>query len=191
MLKALFSSNTRIKLLKTFVLNVEEEYFIRELTRKLDEQINSIRRELDNLKKIGLLKSKVRNRKKYYYVNKDFIILDDLKNMLLKAMSTNDQIIKKISKMSGVDLLVLSGIFVGKETQVDLLVVGDADKDVIQAHIKEYNKHNKEVKFTIINQKDFVYRLECKDKFIYELLKDEESIVVVNKLKKEIDSYIK
>ena len=74
MLKALFSSNTRIKLLNTFLLNTDEEFFIRELTRKLDEQINSIRRELDNLKKIGLLKSKVRNRKKYYYVNKDFII---------------------------------------------------------------------------------------------------------------------
>jgi hypothetical protein len=53
MLKALFSSKARIKLLTAFLLNPDEEYFIRELTRKLDEQINSIRRELDNLKKIG------------------------------------------------------------------------------------------------------------------------------------------
>ena len=51
LLKGLFTSNTRIKLLTLFLLNPDEEYFIRELTRKLEEQINSVRRELDNLKK--------------------------------------------------------------------------------------------------------------------------------------------
>ena len=64
-LKALFSSQTRVKLLKTFLLNTEEEFFIRQLTRLLEEQINSVRRELDNLKKIGFVRSRVRNRKKY------------------------------------------------------------------------------------------------------------------------------
>ena len=78
MLKRLFTSNTRIKLLTIFLMNLDQEFFIRELTRKLDEQINSVRRELDNLKKMGFLRSKTKNRKKYYYVNKNFVILFDL-----------------------------------------------------------------------------------------------------------------
>ena len=93
MLKRLFTSNTRIKLLTVFLMNQDEEYFIRELTRKLDEQINSIRRELDNLKKLGVLKSRAKNRKKYYYVNKNFILLDELKGIVKRQLDAGADIL--------------------------------------------------------------------------------------------------
>lgn len=187
MLKALFSSKTRIKLLTTFLLNPDEEYFIRELTRKLDEQINSIRRELDNLKKIGLLRSRVRNRKKYYYTNKDFVIYNELKDIILKAMNTDSDLIRKIGKMGDVELLLLSGVFVGKESPVDLLVVGDLNKEKLQKLLAESSKMGKDLRFTTMNKKDFLYRLEMKDKFIRDLIADEKSIVAINKLKKELE----
>jgi predicted transcriptional regulator len=187
MLKALFSSKTRIKLLTTFLLNPDEEYFIRELTRKLDEQINSIRRELDNLKKIGLLKSRVRNRKKYYYSNKDFVIFNELKDILLKAMNTDSDLIKQIGRIGNIDLLVLSGVFVGKESPVDLLIVGDVNKEKLQKLLAESSKSGKDLRFTNMTKKDFVYRLDMKDKFIRDLISDEKSIVAINKMKKELD----
>ena len=128
MLKKLFTSNTRIKLLSLFLLNPEEEYFIRELTRKLNEQINSVRRELDNLKKVGLLKSKMKNRKKYYSVNKNFVAFHDLRNIIIKAMSGKDDLVKKIIKLGEVEFMALLGIFVDKPSPVDLLLVGKIDK---------------------------------------------------------------
>ena len=188
MLKALFSSKARIKLLTTFLLNVDEEYFIRELTRKLDEQINSIRRELSNLKKIGLLRSRVKNRKKYYYVNKDFIILNELKDIILKAMNTDSDLIKKIAKMD-VDLLLLAGEFVGEESSVDLLVVGNVDKKVLQNLLSKDTKISKDLKFTSMTKRDFLYRLECKDKFVKDLLVNKKTTVAINKIKKEIEKY--
>ena len=75
MLKKIFGSGARVKLITHFLSNQDDEFFIRELTRILDEQINSLRRELENLESIGMLKSKERNRKKYYRVNPHFIIL--------------------------------------------------------------------------------------------------------------------
>ncbi len=190
MLKALFSSNTRIKLLNTFLLNTEEEFFIRELTRKLDEQINSIRRELDNLKKIGLLRSKVRNRKKYYYVNKDFLIFDELRDIFIKASSNDEQMARKIAKMGNVDFMMLSGLFIGKESAVDLLIVGDIDKDKLKGYLHKSSKDKKDIKFTIITKKDFLYRLECKDKFVYDMIGNKKNVVLVNKLKKELTKFI-
>ncbi|MBN2096476.1 winged helix-turn-helix transcriptional regulator [Candidatus Peregrinibacteria bacterium] len=187
MLKALFSSKTRIKLLTTFLLNPDEEYFIRELTRKLDEQINSIRRELDNLKKIGLLKSRVRNRKKYYYVNKDFVIFNELKDILLKAMNTDGDLIRQVSKLGEIDLLVLSGVFVGKDSEVDLLIVGDIDKEKLQKLLAESSKSGKDLKFTSMSKKDLLYRLDMKDRFIRNLILDDKAIVAINKMKKELE----
>ena len=189
MLKALFSSNTRIKLLNTFLLNLGEEFFIRELTRKLDEQINSIRRELDNLKRIGLLRSKVRNRKKYYYVNKDFIIFNELRDMFIKASSTDEQMARKILKMGEIELMVLSGIFIGKDSQVDLLIVGEVDKNKLQEYLSKSTKLQKDIKFTIISKKDFLYRLECKDRFVHDMVTDSKNLVLVNKLRKELEKF--
>ena len=56
MLEQLFGSHTRTKLLKLFLTNPGEAYFIRELTRKIDTQINSVRRELKNLLDTGIIR---------------------------------------------------------------------------------------------------------------------------------------
>lgn len=187
MLKQLFSSNARVKLLKAFLLNPDEEFFIRELTRKLDEQINSVRRELDNLKKIGLLKSRLRNRKKFYIVNKDFLIYNELRDIFIKASTNDEQMARALTKMGQIDFLMLGGVFVGVQSSVDLLLVGEVDKNKLQAYLDKSPEGKKDIKFTIISTKDFLYRIECKDKFIREILTGEKNVVLINKLKKELE----
>lgn len=56
MLEQLFGSKTRSRLLKIFLLNPQKAFFIRELTRIIDTQINSVRRELDNLLRCGIIR---------------------------------------------------------------------------------------------------------------------------------------
>jgi predicted transcriptional regulator len=186
MLKHLFTSNTRIKLLTLFLLNPEEEYFIRELTRKLNEQINSVRRELDNLKKLGLLKSKVKNRKKYYVVNKNFVAFHDLRNIIIKAMSGKDDLVKKITKLGDVEFLALLGIFVDKASPVDLLIVGNIDKQKVQDLLNSEIETEKPIRFSILSRDDFLYRIKCKDQFIQGILYDPDNIIAVNKLEKNM-----
>lgn len=182
MLKNLFTSATRVKLLELFLLHPDEEYFIRELTRKLDEQINSVRRELDNLKKIGLLKSKNKNRKKYYISDKNFIFFNELKSMIVKSLSDNDTITKKIAKCGTLDLLVLSGVFVDKPSSIDLLIVGNVDKDKLSSILNNEIDTRKPVKFSILPKEEFLYRLKCNDKFIKEILTDPSNIIAINNL---------
>lgn len=185
MLKDLFTSNTRVKLLTLFLLNPEGEYFIRELTRKLDEQINSVRRELDNLRKIGLLKSKMRNRKKYYCVNTKFFVYHELKGIFVKAMSSQDSIAKHISECGEIDVLVLSGIFVEKETSVDLMLVGDKiDREKLEDYLNNELDVKRSVRFSLLSRSDFLYRLKCKDKFLSDVINDPENIIAINKLEK-------
>ncbi len=186
-LKSLFSSTTRIKLLKTFLLNPDQEYFIRELTRMLDEQINSVRRELNNLKRIGLLKARNRDRKKYFYLDPTFLIYSELTSIFQKDDASGGEVVKKVSKMGKIDLLVLSGIFIGDESApIDLFVVGDVDKEKLSHYTSQDLKHDKPVRFTVLSKSDFLYRLECNDKFVTHLLQDEGNVIAINKLSKDI-----
>ncbi|MEK7544756.1 MAG: hypothetical protein AAB551_01350 [Patescibacteria group bacterium] len=183
MLKRLFTSGTRIKLLGFFLFHPDDEYFIRELTRKLDEQINSVRRELDNLKKVGLLKSKNKNRKKYYVVDKSFIAFHELKSVFVKAMSDKDEVVRKIAKCGEVDLMLLSGIFVEKISTVDLLIVSDKmDKQKLETVLNAEIETEKPVKYSILTREDFLYRLKCKDRFIRDLLIDKTNMIAIDNL---------
>lgn len=184
MLKRLFTSTTRVKLLTIFLLNPEQEFFIRELTRELNEQINSIRRELDNLKGLGLLKTKEKNRKKYYIINKNFSLYPELKAIILKSMSNKDEISKKISSMGNVDVLIFSGLFVNKDNLIDLLIVGQLDKEKLEEYLSTELDTSRPIRFSIMSSDDFLYRKQCKDKFLTELLESPDNIVSINKLEK-------
>ena len=69
MIDALFGSKTRVKLLKLFLNNPDSSYYVRAITRLIDEQINSVRRELSNMLKIGIITSENVENKLYYKVN--------------------------------------------------------------------------------------------------------------------------
>jgi predicted transcriptional regulator len=179
MLKRLFTSNTRIKLLTVFLMNQNEEYFIRELTRKLDEQINSIRRELDNLKKMGLLRTKTKNRKKFYCVNKDFPFIEELKSIFVKALSSNEDLAKDISKMGNVKILALSGVFNNEvTTTVDMLIVGEVDSEKLSEYLNNKVRTQRPVKFAVMNEEDYRYRVSCHDAFIQDIMSEGSQIPI-------------
>lgn len=185
-LKALFSSQTRVKLLSTFLLHPEEEFFIRELTRLLNEQINSIRRELENLRRIGLVKARHRNRKKYYRVDEDFPLYPELRSIFAKEIQADSPVVAGIKKLPNVDLIVLAGAFVGTESKVDLLVIGDVKKEMLEALLLQ-DPSLKNVKYSIFAQGDFLYRLSLKDRFISDIINDPRHIIVHNQIAKQIE----
>lgn len=164
-------------------MNPTEEFFIRELTRKLDEQINSIRRELDNLKRAGLLKTRTKNRKKYYYTNVNFTLYEELKSIIIKAISSNESLIKDLEKMGEIKVLALSGQFVEKPTtSVDMLIVGNVDRERLTQYINNELRTKRPIKFTVMTEEDYRYRLNCNDKFVADLIGDEDNQIAINKI---------
>ncbi|HLC75891.1 MAG TPA: hypothetical protein VJB82_02115 [Candidatus Peribacterales bacterium] len=184
-LKALFSSTTRVKLLSTFLLHPDQEFFIRELTRLLTEQINSIRRELENLKKIGLVKSRTRNRKKYFRVDPEFVLYSDLRSMFGKAVQGETAIVAELKRLNGLKFLVLAGSFVGESDPVDLLIVGDVKRDAVE-QLLAHDPSLRSVKYSIFSVPDFLYRLNLKDKFIRDTVDSPTHVVAFNVIDREM-----
>lgn len=185
-LKALFSSQARIKLLTVFLLHPEQEYFIRELTRLLNEQINSIRRELENLRKIGLVKARHKNRKKYYKVDPEFMYFNEMRSIFIKEVQSDKPIVESLKKVPGLQVIVLAGMLVGKESPVDLLIVGDLKKEILETLLLQ-DPSLRNIKYSIFTEGDFLYRLSLRDKFIFDILNDPEHVTIQNTLQKQID----
>jgi predicted MPP superfamily phosphohydrolase len=193
MLKNLFGSGARVKLLEQFLNNQNSAFFIRELTRILDEQINSLRRELENLEKIGLLKSKEKNRKKYYQINPHFSFLSELTSIFKKSSKENEELLKKTAKLGKFDILILTGKFIenGEKSLVDIFLVGEIKETEIKKIVEDIFPGKEDLKCGAINREEFLYRVEIKDKFITDLFANKNNIIIKNKLKKDTVHLIK
>ena len=96
MLEFLISSASRRKVLIYLLNNQDKEFHLRELSRNIGEPAPIIKRELDRLEQIGFVLSwMVRNRRNFK-VNKNFLLLTELKSLADKAtdVSTNLKVMK-------------------------------------------------------------------------------------------------
>lgn len=98
MVDQLFGSKTRVKLLKLFFSNPNRSFYVREITRKVEEQINSVRRELANLLNLGLITSDSSNNKLYYEVNQDYEHYDALRSIFAGVKSKETEGVATVEK---------------------------------------------------------------------------------------------
>ena len=179
------------------------------MARDLKLQVNSVRRELENLEKFGLLSSAElkeennketpqnnasraghkteetgKQEKKYYRVNTDFVLYDEIKALVIKAqMLYEKDFVEKLQKIGRLKLLLLTGFFVNAPNMtVDLFMVGRLNRVGLIKVIKEMESElGREINFTIMDTREFKYRRDITDVFLYGIL-EAKKIVAIDEL---------
>lgn len=199
MIEQLFGSKTRVKLLQLFLANPGRSFYVRELTRKIDEQINSVRRELSNLSAIGIVKSDSVNHKLYYEVNQGYkhfkalqsIFSVELPQQDISTASQND-LLKRLQAVGSFDVVITTGSLVGMENgDIDLVLAGSASKQKLEKLMKTVEiEEGNPVRYTVIPESEFTYRLDIKDRFISTVLGGKHAVLADTSglLKKFIES---
>lgn len=160
MLKNLFISKVRIKLLEQLFLNPKEQYHVRGLVRILDEEINAIRRELLNLESMKLLRSEKMNNKVIYTLCPTNPIFEELRCMILKDSEIGLKL-GKIAKSSGkTDVVILCEPYLtqkyNSDSEVDFLFIGKFDLRKLASEMKELETEmKKEFKYSAVTLQDF------------------------------------
>lgn len=192
MLEHLFGSKTRVKLLTMFLHQPEKPFFVRELTRLIEMQINAVRRELENLVTLGLVNEVVIAddakhpglKRKYYKMNELFPLLNEIRLLITKAhVLMERRLDREIQALGDIQYVALLGNFIGKPgSPVDVFIVGHADPESTRKLMQRLEKEvGFEINFTCMTPQDFAYRKEITDRFLYSILEAPKS-VVVNKL---------
>lgn len=191
MLQDLITSKTRIKLLLLFLSDPGEMFHVREIVRRVNEEINAVRRELIILEKKGVLKREPRANRVYYYLDKSYPFYYDLILINAKTVGLGADIIKNRVKLGKIKYAMLSGKFVRKIREnpedVDLLVVGTVVLPELSLLIRqEEAKRKKEINYTVMTEEEFNFRKKRRDPFITSiifgsrvmLVGDEESLIL-------------
>lgn len=196
-LEKLFESIPKVRILRLFMQNPDSILTLEEIPKRTQVRLSVCRKELEKLKKIGLVKDKIATirekveknsrsknkhvkiiskfkKKRVFWANKDFDLFNELKELITKSSTASkDRILKQIKKVGRVKLLVLSGVFIGHENaRTDLLIVGD---DIIKRKLDTFllqteSELGKPVQYTLMETDEFKYRLGMYDRFLRDIL---------------------
>lgn len=186
MIDQLFGSKTRVKLLQLFFGNPNRSFYVREITRTIDEQINSVRRELANLLSIGIIKSDTNNNRLYYEVDQTFQYYNPLSAIFGEGSSSDDSVPsaeaegQTLKALGNIELAVLTGqITRDNRSGIDLLLVGDINQTQVTKYVMELEaKEDKELRFTVMDGNEFKYRQEVNDRFLTQVLSSKLQVLV-------------
>ncbi len=182
MLTKLFSS-TRAELLGLFFNNPDDRFYLREIARHIGKDAAGIKRELDNLVKLGLLAREKRGVQKYYYVNKNSPVFSEMKGLIFKTTGAQGAMKASLSRLKGVKAAFIYGSYAKgaekEDSNINLMVIG-------QANITELNdmvmgleeKLKRDIDYLVFDEQEYRKRKDSKDPFIRELLKGKKIFLV-------------
>jgi predicted nucleotidyltransferase len=154
------------------------------------EEINAVRRELNNMNKHGILKKEKRGNRLYYFLNNSYDFFEDLLSLVAKTTGLGLSLRDNKKKLGKVKFVMLSGKFVRhkdrQSSDVDLLVVGDIVLPELSLLIQQEEKRRQtEINYTVMTEDEFSFRKKRRDPFLVSILSnsrimiigDEESLV--------------
>jgi len=170
-LKILFSSGLRIRILSHFFFHPGETIHVRGLATALDEPAGTVARELANLKRGGILQSKAIGNQKHYSLNEDIAILEDLRNIFLKVSGAGSAIRDVLGRVPGVEIAFIFGSYAdGRATaasDLDLMIVGDTDEATIAPLIAEVEEYlGRPINYALYPRNEVESRLGLEGDFV-------------------------
>ncbi len=170
-IKQIFVSQTRIKLINILFYKPNEIYFVRQLVRLTGEEINSVRRELENLKKAGIIESEWRSNKLFYWANKNSPLFYDLLILANKNSGLGLKLQNKNESLGNIKLVLYNYKFAVNDhrnpDQIDLIIVGDVSlKEVATFLDQEEEDRGHEINYMVMDKSEFQLRKQKRDQFI-------------------------
>jgi len=182
MLERFITSKTKRKLIKLFVMHPEKSFYVREIEKLIQEPVAAVRRELGYLEEAGFLKSRNEGNLKYFQVIRDFPIYHELKKIIYSTIGFGDYLKEKLHNFNSIDLAFIYGSVAKNEetlkSDIDLLVVGDADYRNFHQTISEIEKETgREINYSLMSRQEFEDRLKKNDTFLTRVVKEKKILL--------------
>jgi len=175
MLHKLFTSKVRVEILSVFLMNPERELYVREVERLTGEDYKNVSMELRNLNKIGLLSSRNKGNLKYFSLNKEFLIYEELKSIFMKTKGAVSILRQVVSTKRDIDYAFIYGsLATGEErteSDIDVMIIGGITLEEVLTSIRgPEEKLSREINVSLYDLQEIRKRVKDRDPFIMEVL---------------------
>mgnify|MGYP001031566808 CR=1 FL=1 len=170
----LFGSRTRVLILSKLVMNANRSLYIRQLSRELGLTFSVVYKELENLKDLGLVTEERKGRLRLFTINKDSVIYDELRRLLLKTTALGEQLKSSLPELKKAKYALIYGsVARGEELEtsdIDLLVIGDIAEEKLIAGVRKVEEEiGREINYILWSEREFERRAKKKHHLLKEI----------------------
>ena len=183
-LEDIIISRVRVKVLSLFLGNPGNIFHVRDIVRKVGEEINAVRRELAHMEKAGMVSKEQRANRLFYSFRKDYPLYYDLLELVGKTNGLGWDIIKNRVRLGKVKFAMLSGRYLRKlpkksSNDVDLLIVGTVVLPELAQLVKgEEARKEIELNYTVMTEEEFTFRKRRRDPFVVSILEGSRVMLI-------------
>jgi|SRR3989344_8253983 len=158
-LKDLFVSQVRVDMLKLFMLNPKAKFHVRAITRRVGAEINAVRRELENLVKLGFLAREQFKNRLNYFPHEHFPFFDEVLGLVVKEEGLGKALTHGRGlgefKFGFISVPYLRGRVAGPN-DIDLLLVGRISMRKVSDLVEEEEKRRgQEINYAVLTEGEF------------------------------------
>lgn len=182
MLDKLFSSKTRVEILRLFLFNADNSFYQRQISNLTKQSIRGVQRELEKLHDIGFLEKSVSGNRVYYKVNRNNPIFEDLKSIFFKSLGIAEAL-KENLQGKKIKIAFIYGSYArGQEnllSDIDLMVIGNISSKELSGLLSgPKTELMREINYAVFPLKEFINKVVQKDNFINSVLKDKKIFII-------------
>jgi len=182
MLKAIISSKTKRKLLTILLTNPKRRFYVRELSRNIKENINSVRCELKKLSSIGLVSSQREANLLYYKINTHCSIYKELKNLIYKTEAFGPYLKEIANLPNNICVAFIYGSTAydqeWEKSDIDLFVLGKIDGEKLHRYIFRLEEEiGREINTVHMDLSEFKAKIKKKNAFLKRVLAGEKIFI--------------
>lgn len=176
-------SKIRKELMGLYFSHPEKRYYIRQLARITGSPAAYARKALLKLQEEGLLKSEFQGKERYFYLNKEYPLYEEIKKIVSKTMGAEGLLRKTLQKITGIESAFIFGSFAqGKEdaqSDIDLMVLGHPEEDEIVLAVSKLEKAlDREINYHIYSRTEFGKKVQGKESFVHSIMRHPKIFII-------------
>jgi predicted nucleotidyltransferase len=128
-------------------------------------------KELGRLERDGLFRSEVSGRQKYFQLNREYPLFDEVRSIVTKTIGAVALITQCLKKIEGIGEAYLYGSFARKRqdaaSDLAVLVIGNPSEEVLAEAMRKLERQlGREINYIVLTPKEFESRRARKDTFL-------------------------
>ena len=164
-------SKARRALLAYYFTNPTARLHLRDLAGRLGIDPSNLSKELGRLERKGLFRSEVSGRQKYFQLNREYPLFNEVRSIVAKTIGAVPLIAQSLKKIEGIEEAYLYGSFARNQqdtaSDIDVLVIGKPKSDSLAEVLQKLERQlGREINYTVLTRKELESRRDHKDAFL-------------------------
>jgi predicted nucleotidyltransferase len=166
-----FRSQARRRLLAYYFTNPSSRLHLRDLAERLNTDPSNLSKELRRLEGEGLFRSEISGRQKYFQLNREYPLFDEVRAIVEKTIGAEAVIRHALQRIDRIQEAYLYGSFAKNQqdaaSDIDVLIIGAPREEPLAQVVGKLERQlGREINYTVLTPREFASRRLRKDAFL-------------------------